>query len=125
MRTKALLARVLIFDLEEMPVGTFDLNSHLGRPPETLRTCKDANLRAATRSNFLTPRSFAPSFSLRLPQSQYPASWAKTGDKMTNETPIRLSSTLQSSTPAGYHRDIRISTNCIRVWTTREMRVFR
>jgi hypothetical protein len=38
MRTKALLARVLIFDFENMSVGTFDANSH-GRP--TSRTTED------------------------------------------------------------------------------------
>src|SRR5215212_4216352 len=36
--TKALLARVLIFDFERMPVGTFDLNSHV-RPAS--RTAED------------------------------------------------------------------------------------
>src|SRR6266513_1435356 len=38
MGTKALLARVLIFDFECMPVGTFDLNSHV-RPAS--RTAED------------------------------------------------------------------------------------
>jgi hypothetical protein len=38
MRAKALLASVLIFDFERMPVGTFALNSHV-RPAS--RTVED------------------------------------------------------------------------------------
>lgn len=38
-RAEAFLAGVLILDLEDMSVGTFDLNSH-GRPPEPLEAVK-------------------------------------------------------------------------------------
>jgi hypothetical protein len=40
-RAKALLASVLIFDFECMPVGTFDLNSHV-RPAS--RTVEDLEI---------------------------------------------------------------------------------
>src|SRR5262245_38435232 len=37
MRTQALLARVLVFDFKDMPVRALNLDSHVGRPPQSLR----------------------------------------------------------------------------------------
>src|SRR5437868_4011952 len=59
MRAKALLASVLIFDFERMPVGTFALNSHVRPASRTVEDLeKDAKCcESASRVRRLTPRS--------------------------------------------------------------------
>ena len=41
MRAQALLASIFIFDFERMPVGTFDLNSHVRPASRTVEDCEE------------------------------------------------------------------------------------